>query len=119
LICAIIILLEGVYTNTKCQEQRKASESRVPDTEGHITPGNAHGQNADQHDPSALQVNFLIADIDRGGDSRPKNIGGQSDGRCLIDTCLAGKGRAQDNQNRNHDCRSRQPRKTGPDTGSD
>ena len=99
----------------KGQKKSESAQHHIPHDKSHVAADRTHAQNADKHDPAALQIDVFMPGICIGRHGGAKDVRCKCDGGRLIRTCLAGKRWAENDQNRDHDCGGGKPREARAD----
>ena len=110
---------EKADADGKRQKKRKSAQDHIPREIGRPAAHRAHGQDADKHDPAASEVNVFVPGIGPCGDGGPENVRGERDSGRLIGAGFPGKGRAEDNEDRDHDRGGGEPGQPCADAGAD
>ena len=97
-----IRLEQETNANAHAQEKGEGAQHHMACVPGGDAAGNAHGNDARQHNAAALQVDVPVPDIDGRGEGRAKDVRGQGDGGGVISTGLASKGGTEDDHHRHH-----------------
>ena len=73
-LAACIGLNKEAYSYAECQEQCKASEHDITYKKSDIASDCTHGQDANHHEPSALEIDILVFAVCVCGNRRAQNI---------------------------------------------